>query len=278
MEISVIVPFYKGQQYLDYLLEILDKNNNLIDEKMEVIFVNDYPEEHLVINNTYNFDVHVINNEVNVGIHHSRVNGLNQAKGKYILFLDQDDEITAECIKSQIEHITNADLCIANGIMESDSESHLIYKNKRSQDYLKKQIGFIKVRDLIVSPGQCLIKKESIPEFWKHHFLTVNCADDYMLFLLMIDKKCEFAVNYDILYTHKYTGINISNDIHQNYQSNMAMLDLIKDELKNINFSLLKRTIQYKYDMKLHGKIKPSIKNIDLFIYNTIYQILWKGM
>ena len=99
-----------------------------------------------------------------------------------------------------------------------------------------------------------------------------------MLFLLMIDKKCEFAVNYDILYTHKYTGINISNDIHQNYQSNMAMLDLIKDELKNINFSLLKRTIQYKYDMKLHGKIKPSIKNIDLFIYNTIYQILWKGM
>ena len=278
MEISVIVPFYKGQQYLDYLLEILDKNNNLIDEKMEVIFVNDYPEEHLVINNTYNFDVHVINNEVNVGIHHSRVNGLNQAKGQYILFLDQDDEITAECIKSQLEHITNADLCIANGIMESDSESHLIYKNKRSQDYLKKQIGFIKVRDLIVSPGQCLIKKESIPEFWKHHFLTVNCADDYMLFLLMIDKKCEFAVNYDILYTHKYTGINISNDIHQNYQSNMAMLDLIKDELKNINFSLLKRTIQYKYDMKLHGKIKPSIKNIDLFIYNTIYQILWKGM
>ena len=278
MEISVIVPFYKGQQYLDYLLDILDKNNNLIDEKMEVIFVNDYPEEHLVINNTYNFDVHVINNEVNVGIHHSRVNGLNQAKGKYILFLDQDDEITATCIKSQLEHIGNADLCIANGIMESDSESHLIYKNKRSQDYLKKQIGFIKVRDLIVSPGQCLIKKESIPEFWKHHFLTVNCADDYMLFLLMIDKKCEFAVNYDILYTHKYTGINISNDIHQNYQSNMAMLDLIKDELKNINFSLLKRTIQYKYDMKLHGKIKPSIKNIDLFIYNTIYQILWKGM
>lgn len=278
MEISVIIPFYKGQQYLDYLLEILDKNNNLIDKKMEVIFVNDYPEEHLVINNTYNFDVHVINNEVNVGIHHSRVNGLNQAKGKYILFLDQDDEITATCIKSQLEHIGNADLCIANGIMESDSESHLIYKNKRSQDYLKKQIGFIKVRDLIVSPGHCLIKKESIPEFWKHHFLTVNCADDYMLFLLMIDKNCEFTVNYDIVYTHKYTGINISSDIHQNYQSNMAMLDLIKDELKNINFSLLKRTIQYKYDMKLHGKIKPSIKNIDLFIYNTIYQILWKGM
>ena len=123
-----------------------------------------------------------------------------------------------------------------------------------------------------------MIRKESIPEFWKHHFLTVNCADDYMLFLLMVDRKCEFTVNYNVLYTHKYTGINISSNIHQNYQSNMAMLDLIRDELKSINFSLLKRTIQYKYDMKLYGKIKPSIKNIDLFIYNIIYQILWKGM
>ena len=53
MDISVIIPFYKGQQYLDYLLEILDKNNNLIDEKMEVIFVNDYPDEKLEINNVH---------------------------------------------------------------------------------------------------------------------------------------------------------------------------------------------------------------------------------
>ena len=278
MDISVIIPFYKGNQYLEYLLDILDKNNKLINEKMEVIFVNDYPDEKLEINSFHDYDIHVVNNKENMGIHHSRVNGLNKAKGKYILFLDQDDEISEECIKSQLEHIGNADLCISNGIMESDKESHLIYKNKRSQDYLKKQIGFIKVRDLIVSPGQCLIRKESIPEFWKHHFLTVNCADDYMLFLLMVDRKCEFTVNYNVLYTHKYTGINISSNIHQNYQSNMAMLDLIRDELKSINFSLLKRTIQYKYDMKLYGKIKPSIKNIDLFIYNIIYQILWKGM
>lgn len=278
MDISVIIPFYKGNQYLDYLLNILEKNNNLIDEEIEVIFVNDNPEEKLTINGLHSYQVSVINNKVNMGIHHSRVNGLNVAKGKYILFLDQDDKIAENYLLSQLNCIKNADLCICNGIMESENEEHLIYKNKRSLDYLKRQIGFIKVRDLIVSPGQCLIKKESIPSFWKGNFLTINCADDYMLFLLMIDKKSIFEVNYDVLYTHKYTGINISSDIHQNYKSNMAMLDLIKDELKNINFSLLKRTIQYKYDMKLYGKLKPSIKNMDLFLYNIIYQLFWKGM
>lgn len=278
MDITVIIPFYKGNQYLDYLLDILDKNNNLITQKMEVIFVNDYPEEKLVINSLHNYDIYVINNKVNMGIHRARVNGLKNSRGKYVLFLDQDDEIAENYIDSQLKHIGNKDVCICNGIMETEIEKHLIYKTKRSQNYLKKQIGFIKVRDLIVSPGQCLIKKQSIPQFWKENFLTINCADDYMLFLLMIDNKCSFEVNYDILYTHKYTGYNISSDIDQNHKSNVAMLDLIENELRNIDFNLLKRTIQYKYDMKLYGKIKPSIKNIDLFVYNAIYQLLWKGM
>lgn len=278
MDISVIIPYYKGEKYLDGLLDILDKNNQHNRYKMEVIFVNDYPPEKLEIDGKYHYDVIVINNKVNMGIHRTRVNGLNKARGKYILFLDQDDQISENYLLSQLDHINDADVCISNGIMESETEQHLIYKNKRSQNYVKKQIGFIKVRDLIVSPGQCLIKKKSIPTFWKENYLTVNCADDYMLFILMIDKKCKFAVNYDILYTHRYTGVNISNDIHQNYQSNMEMLDMIKNELKNIDINLLRRCIQYKYDMKLYGKIKPSINNFDLFIYNIIYQLLWKGM
>lgn len=278
MDVSVIIPYYKGQKYLNSLLDMLDKNNLQSKYRMEVILVNDYPQEKLVIEGEHHYDVIILNNKVNMGIHRTRVNGLNKARGEYILFLDQDDQITENYISSQLKHINDADVCISNGIMESETEKHLIYKNKRSQNYLKKQIGFIKVRDLIVSPGQCLIKKDSIPTFWKENFLTVNCADDYMLFLLMIDKKCEFAVNYNILYTHKYTGVNISNDIHQNYKSNMEMLNLINEELVNIDIHLLKRCIQYKYDMKLHGKIKPSIKNLDLFIYNIIYQVLWKGM
>lgn len=63
--------------------------------------------------------------------------------------------------------------------MESENGKCLIYKNRCSQNYLKKQIGFIKVRDLIVSPGHCLIKRTSIPEYWTKHVMSVNSADDY---------------------------------------------------------------------------------------------------
>ena len=278
MDVSVIIPLYKGKSYITKLLNKIEINQQISKKKIEVIFVNDYPDEKIVIDKEYCFYIKVINNEFNQGIHQSRINGLKEANGNYILFFDQDDEIKDHFIKSQLEHIGNTDLCIANGIMESANGNCLIYKNKRSQDYLKKQIGFIKVRDLIVSPGQCLIKKASIPEYWMENTMKVNSADDYFLWLLMIENKCCFSVNYDVLYIHKYTGENVSGNIEQVHKSNREMIDLLIKYCHNVNVHLLKRAITYKYLMKKQGKVIPSIKNIDLFLYNTIYQLLWKGM
>lgn len=278
MDVSIIIPIYKGNCYIESLLSKIDKNYQLCQKKIEVIFVNDYPQEKMIINSQHEYDIKIVNNEVNQGIHRTRVNGLNKATGKYILFLDQDDEIADHCLKSQLAHIGNVDVCIANGIMESENGKCLIYKNRRSQNYLKKQIGFIKVRDLIVSPGHCLIKRTSIPDYWKNHIMSVNSADDYFLWLLMIENKCQFTINEDVLYTHKYTGENVSGSLDQVHDSNMEMVDLLKKYCHNVNVDLLKRTITYKYNMKKQGKLVPSIKNIDLFLYNTIYQLLWKGM
>ena len=122
MDVSVIIPIYKGNGYIESLLNKIEKNYQESQKEIEVIFVNDYPDEEIIV------------------IHQTRINGLKKALGKYILFLDQDDEISDFFIKSQLEHIGNADLCIANGIMESENGKCLIYKNQKSQDYLKKQI------------------------------------------------------------------------------------------------------------------------------------------
>ena len=247
MDVSIIIPIYKGNGYIESLLNKIEMNYKLSQKEIEVIFVNDYPDEEIIVGSQHDFPIRIINNEMNQGIHQTRINGLKKALGKYILFLDQDDEISDNFIKSQLEHIGEADLCIANGIMESEN-------------------------------GKCLIKKTSIPEYWTKNIMSVNSADDYFLWLLMIENKCQFNVNHDVLYTHKYTGENVSGSIDQVHKSNMEMVDLLKEYCHNINVDLLKRTITYKYIMKKQGKLVPSIKNIDLFLYNTIYQLLWKGM
>ena len=135
MDVSVIIPIYKGNGYIESLLNKIEKNYQESQKEIEVIFVNDYPDEEIIVGSQHDFPIRIINNEMNQGIHQTRINGLKKALGKYILFLDQDDEISDFFIKSQLEHIEDADLCIANGIMESENGKCLIYKNQKSQDY-----------------------------------------------------------------------------------------------------------------------------------------------
>lgn len=53
IDVSIIVPIYKGKKYLNYLIEILMKNFDHYEEiyklQCEAIIVNDYPKENLEI-------------------------------------------------------------------------------------------------------------------------------------------------------------------------------------------------------------------------------------
>ena len=94
MDVSVIIPIYKGNGYIESLLNKIEKNYQESQKEIEVIFVNDYPDEEIIVGSQHDFPIRIINNEMNQGIHQTRINGLKKAIGKYILFLDQDDEIS----------------------------------------------------------------------------------------------------------------------------------------------------------------------------------------
>lgn len=59
-------------------------------------------------------EVVVSYNPQNLGIHKSRVNGINLAHGDYILLLDQDDSITDDYLKEQLNAIESADISVCN--------------------------------------------------------------------------------------------------------------------------------------------------------------------
>ena len=93
MLISVIVPLYHGKKYISDILEMMD--NNLREEnsnfEIELIFVNDCPDELITENDIQIYDrikPILLFNDKNCGIHYSRVKGLNKAHGEYILFFD----------------------------------------------------------------------------------------------------------------------------------------------------------------------------------------------
>ena len=57
------------------------------------------------------------------------------------------------------------------------------YRTKAHQQLAWDLPTYLKVGTQIISPGQCLIKKKAIPEFWKTNLVRVNGADDYYLWL-----------------------------------------------------------------------------------------------
>lgn len=288
MELSVITPVYHGNKYLNRYMERMSqcaKYMNEIEVQMEVVLVNDSPDVPISYDETKvkGFDVIVVNNSENSGIHASRVNGVNACHGRYIVFLDQDDELSKKSLRSQYETIEKdiSDVVMANGILEADGKDNLIFSNKFSQWIASKKFAYVWLRDFIASPGQCIIRKSSIPRDWKFRILKNNGTDDYLLWLLMFENEIEMTCNYEVVYRHVDTGVNLSSDDDKMFESTKELLKVLDEctwfDKKTLR--LIKRRIYYKRVDRSNKKmfIKESIKNIDILFINVIYRIIWRG-
>lgn len=219
--ISVIIPFYYGNEYILRALESVEKVSCAIEKKadVEVIIVNDSPEIE-VIYPDIKLDCRVIINEKNCGIHKSRVNGLKHAKGQYIQFLDQDDELLVDGYGAQLENMKSADVSVGNGFYSMKEKKYRIYKSYASMEYLIQLERLLKIRNLIPSPGECLIKKATIPMVWINNNLSVDGADDWMLWISMFKQGSGFAFNPLMVYRHNdANGANCSANLDKMRES-----------------------------------------------------------
>lgn len=232
MTVSVIIPIYKGEEYIPYWLDIISKNAAQMEaDSVELLFINDYPNEELQqITMPSNFCAKVYNTNVNRGIHGARVYGLNQASGDYIIFLDQDDRISEDHIAMQLAAIGDADAVIGNGLNEHYccERKDVIYANELAHQNAGLLDVMLECGNTIVSPGQVMILKKSIPEIWTRDILKNNGADDYFLWLIMLSEGKKFAVNRKNIYLHVATGANLSlNDsfMHASLREMISYLD-----------------------------------------------------
>ena len=57
MDVSVIIPIYKGNGYIESLLNKIEKNYQGSQKEIEVIFVNDYPDEEIIVGSQHDFPI-----------------------------------------------------------------------------------------------------------------------------------------------------------------------------------------------------------------------------
>ena len=94
---TIIIPIYNTpEDKLRTLFKSIQSQPNL--EDIEVVVVNDKgSEDYKKILEDYTFDKIVIDNKENVGQGMSRQIGIDNSKGKWITFIDHDDEFNPNC-------------------------------------------------------------------------------------------------------------------------------------------------------------------------------------
>ena len=102
--------------------------------------------------------------------------------------------------------------------------------------------------------------------------------DDLFLWILMFEKKCKVVINKEPLYTHKYTGENLSDSEEKMNISSLEIVDFLRkiDYVPSVDIEYLKRSREFSLKFKtgtLLHKAETIIENIDLFTYLVICKI-----
>lgn len=283
--ISVIVPLYKGKEYVTAVIKQLEDNAHFfqkekIDVFVELIFVNDYPDEKIEIKVDASSNLKrivCINLIRNIGIHGARLTGLQQSKGEFILFFDQDDKLDKRFLLSQYKNIGISDAILANGWYRNGRK---IYSDIHVQEYAVNPVCYLKGEAFIVSPGQMLIKKCAIPNVWMEHSLVHNGCDDVFLWITMMANNALFACNPECLYVHQEDGRNNSfkweEMILARMELNKAILasGILKNHFEWVAFfhegneNVICKYIQYLKIDKLLENV--SYNNIPIFPFRKV--------
>lgn len=136
IKITVIIPVYNVQYYLP---QCLDSLNAQIGVNMEVILVNDgSTDDSLSICKEYaqrDSYVKIIDKE-NGGLSDARNAGTKVATGDYIYYLDGDDWLAPNAIKTLLDYAIENDCEIVQGGFYYAYDDHLLYDNKYKKSFV----------------------------------------------------------------------------------------------------------------------------------------------
>ncbi len=127
--VSILVPFYNVEQYIERCIQSLIKQTY---EDIEILLIDDCsPDRSLEIAQNYAHNdprIKILRYEKNRGLGGARNYGLENAKGKYVLFVDSDDFIELNTVEVLFDIAKQNNLCVleANYLKEDKMNSEVL--------------------------------------------------------------------------------------------------------------------------------------------------------
>lgn len=273
--ISIIVPLYHGRKYITEMTAQIEACAKCTSNaSFELVYSNDAPDDNMEKANTSSsLLVKMINTDKNRGIHGARLRGFFHSSGEYIVFLDQDDKIVPDYFRSQLDAIGSADAVICNAI----SAGRLKYNADRPLDKAASRACMTGEGNMILSPGQVLIRREAVPESWLRNVMQNNGADDWLLWLCMHADGRQFAVNSRPLFIREVHYQNASFDSLKMAASEREAAWIIEREklLRREERDALRRLL----DRLQEERIKENDKFKKMFlVQNDWFRVVSRGL
>lgn len=265
--VSVIIPAYNADKFIGECLERVLKQSYT---NIEVIVMNDGSNDStLDIAQSFakkDNRVKVFSQE-NSGSSVARINGVKNATGKYILFLDSDDFFVDDAIARLVEVAKKYDTDLIKFRLQrypACVPQDIIIPNQPDELVIKKCDFKEKVYPLFISSynlntnGTLMVKRECFKVEDIDSYYKLRFAEDMKLSLELFDNVSSVTFITDVLYNYfiNYSSTTKSNNI-----------DKI---LYNLDNFVKVYSKLYEYLKKWDMYTKENIKTLDIKVLNEI--------
>lgn len=275
--LSIIIPFYNAEKFLDrtlnsfYLNEI---NHNLF----EIILVNDGSTDgsSIICNKYLKNKSNIVYIEcLNGGVSSARNKGIDAAQGKYITFVDADDYVSEEYIRTILNKSEYADYVIFDNFIDNNKTIVLEKKWMKKKGYVaKEEVTTWICNNLVNAPWDKIFKADIIKKNNIRFLEGLNLGED-VIFNLKYAMYCDnIYISSKSIYFHTINDDSLTNKIvtekkykqyHCIYSEMVSLLQSFENNGKYIqvlNICYLK--ILYNYIKQLYktGYSKKDITKI----------------
>lgn len=229
--ITIIIPLYNAERYLDDLLYSLKYQSN---DNFEVIFVNDGSSDTTseILRIFCNNDIkrYRLFNISNIGVSRARHFGFKQAKGEFVFFIDADDYISLNAIDLLLSYyeIFKSDIIIAD--YYKFDRNHKLYINSMTDDFNKYSISLFLNKDISFSIWGKLYRRSLLNDLFFKYTYNFNIGEDLLFNLALSTKNVKLSYLKHSIYFYRLRKSSLSSAKFINFD----YFTSFRNEYKNI--------------------------------------------
>lgn len=255
--VSIIVPIYNAEKYLDSCIQSVLRQTYT---NWELILIDDgSTDKSGRIAEEYGFADERITvfHQKNLGVSLARNQGIDEATGNYVVFLDADDELIEDCLAKtvNIAEETNADVVAGRSCENQELfQDRIIWTGAEALEN--------SLKDHLFTYSACakLIRREFIGKTRFTPDIRIN-EDSYFVFQLLC-KQNVFVLTNDVIYFYRANSESSSRTVFSE-----KYFDILK--VSDLKYKKIEEQFPQMHDLAKNMLLKARMNVLRILVVRT---------